>query len=557
VNNRGNKRALIQFNSAAPGNEPTSPQHAGNGFLMRQGFSVVWSGWIPGLPATNNALRIDVPAAIAGPTPIKQVVWDEFLFNTNDATKAALTFPAANTDKGTAKLLVRERNDDPGTPVPAEQWEFVGNSAVRLLPAGTPFKIGAIYQLTYEAADPRVSGIAFAATRDLIAFLRHELADEAGTPNPLATAGRVPINRALAHGTSQSGRFLRDFVYRGFNEDEANRIVFEGMNPHIGTSRVFLNHRFAQPNRMTPIGHGFMFFPDTSFPFAYETQADPFSGTRDGILARCSERGNCPKIIHTTSATEYWQSGASLITTDPAGERDGTPPENVRIYHFASTQHVGGATMPKGVCALPPNPVDYRPLLRGVAFALDRWVKDGARPPASRYPRLADGTLVDAEEFSLKLPGMSGPVAPAPRPRFDYGTDFARGILAAGLPKPLPDSYRVRVPKVDADGNEIAGVRLAEVTVPLGTATGWAVRAQDAGAAGALCYLDGSFVPFGKSRAEREANNDARLSLAERYGSKEEYAGKVREAAVALQKDGYILEEDVDRAVAKANAVQW
>ena len=350
VNNRGNKRALIQFNSAPPSNDPGTPAQAGNGFLMRQGYSVVWSGWIPGLPAADNALRIEVPAATAS-GPIEQTVWDELLFNDTTTQEARLSF-RPTTPEG-ATLLVRERNADQPTTVPADQWEFAGPQSIRLKPAGTAFRIGAIYQLVYRAANPPVSGIGFAATRDLVSFLRHEAADEAGTANPLALGAKPAIGRTLAHGTSQSGRYLRDFVYRGFNEDEGNRIVFEGINPHVATARMFLNQRFAQPNRMVHLGHGFMFYPDVSFPFAYETQTDPFTGTRDGILARCGARGNCPKIIHTTTGTEYWQSGQSLVTTDALGRADGAAPENVRIYHFAGTHHVGTqATMPKGVCEI-------------------------------------------------------------------------------------------------------------------------------------------------------------------------------------------------------------
>ncbi len=376
VNNRGNKRALLQFNSAAFTNDPATPEHAGTGFLMRQGFTVVWSGWIPGLPAADNLLRIEVPNA-AGLT---ETVWDEFLFNNKTTTQARLTFKATSTDAGQARLLVRERNADEPAVVPAGQWEFVDARTIRLLPAGTPFRIGAIYQLTYQAADPPVAGIGFAATRDLISFLRHDGADARGTPNPLASAGRLSVARALAHGTSQSGRYLRDFVYRGFNEDESNRIVFDGMNAHVGTGRMFLNHRFAQPNRMTHIAHGFMFYPDVSFPFAYETQTDPFTGKSDGILARCTARGNCPKVIHTVTATEYWQSGQSLITTDAASRRDGTPPDNVRIYHLAGTHHIGaGATMPKGVCRRPQAAIPASPT--------KRWSRWPLRPPRSPVSR--------------------------------------------------------------------------------------------------------------------------------------------------------------------------
>jgi hypothetical protein len=547
VNNRGNKRALIQFNDAPSRNDPRTAEDAGNGFLMRNGFTVVWSGWIPDLPNTNNNLRITVPVA-AGVTGR---VWDEFLFNNNTTMQGKLSFKPARTSN--ASLLMRERNVDQPVAVPAGQWEFVDATTVRLLPAGTPFKIGVIYQLVYDAIDPPVSGIGFAATRDLVSFLRHDTA-----ANPLVANGRSPITRALAHGTSQSGRYLRDFVYRGFNEDEGNRQVFDGINPHVSTARLFLNQRFGQPNRMSGTGHGFLFYPDTTFPFAYEIEADPFTGRRDSILARCSARNNCPKVVHTISATEYWESGQSLITTDPAGRRDAVLPDNVRVYHIASTQHVEIATMAKGVCAVPYNPVDRRPVLRAVLMGLDKWVKDNTAPPSSRYPRIADGSLVPMAAFGFAVPGMSLPAhGPNPKLRLDYGSDFVEGIVTKVLPVPTGDAYGVLVPKVDSDGNEIGGVRLPEISVPMGTATGWAVRAANAGGGGELCYLDGSFQPLAKTKADRQAKSDPRPSIEERYSSKDDYLAKLRQAAEGLQRDGYILAEDVSRIVDRRAAAAW
>ena len=441
--------------------------------------------------------------------------------------------------------------------MPADQWEFVDPNTIRLLPAGTTFKIGPIYQLVYRAADPPVSGIGFAATRDLVAFLRHQSVDDAGAANPLAAGGRPALTRALAHGTSQSGRYLRDFVYRGFNEDESNRIVFAGINPHVATARLFLNFRFGQPNRMIHIGHGFMFYPDTSFPFAYQTETDPFTGERDGILARCTTRGNCPKIIHTNTGTEYWQSGQSLITTDPAGDHDASLPDTVRVYHFTGTQHVGAATMPKGVCAMPYNTLDYSPLLRNVLVKLDRWVKDDVAPSPSRYPRIADANLVETTAPRATIPGFTMARGPNARLRLDYGPDYAKGILGNVLPATLDGRYRVLVPKVDADGNETAGLRLPNVAVPTGTSTGWSVRGPDAGGAGELCYLDGSFLPFARTKAERDATGDGRLSLAERYRDTADYIAQIAQASADLERDGYLLPEDVKRVTDRSAAVTW
>jgi hypothetical protein len=557
ANNRGNKAALGRFNNAPRSNDPTTAEHAGNGFLMRQGFTMVWNGWMPGLRAENNLLRIDIPNA-TGAGPIEQMVWDEFLFNDTKTMQGRLTYRATTTEKSQAKLIVRERNGDTPSTVPYDQWEFVDARTIRLLPAGTPFRIGTIYQLVYKAANPPVNGIGFAATRDLIAFLRYAAADDAGTPNPLAAEGRPGITRTLAHGNSQTGRYLRDFLYSGFNEDESGKIVFDGALPNVAAGRIYLNYRFSQPNRIVPAAHGFMLFPGATFPFAYETQTDPFTGKSDGTFARCAARGNCPKLIHTVSSTEYWQGAQSLITTDPLGRSDGTPPENVRIYHFAGTQHGGieGSPGMQGVCAMPSNRTDYRPFLRAALVNLDRWVKDGVAPPASRYPRIGDGTLVETLTLAA-IPGFTPAHGPSPRPRIDFGPDFDKGIVGKTLPVALADGYRVLVPKVDADGNEVAGLRLPDITVPAGTAAGWNVRAPNAGAAGELCYLEGSRVPFAKTKAEREAKNDPRPSLEERYKDHADYVDRVRQAASALQRDGYVLAEDVPRIVERAAALTW
>jgi hypothetical protein len=553
ANNRGGKSVLARFNSGTRSNDPSTAEHAGDGFLMRQGLTVVWNGWMPGIAAENNLLRIEVPSAPG----LEQTVWDEFLSNDNTTKTGRLTYRATTTDKGQATLLVRDRNGDEPAVVAPAQWEFVDARTIRLLPEGTPFRVGAIYQLTYRAANPPVNGIGFASTRDFISFLRTAATDDNGTANPLAPAGRPAISRALAYGNSQTARYLRDLIYNGFNEDEANRIVFDGTHTNVAGGRTFLNYRFGQPNRIVPAGHGFMFFPGGTFPFAYETQTDPFTGKSDGNFARCQARGNCPKLINTLSSTEYWQAGQSLLTTDPLGRSDGIPPENVRIYHFSGTQHGGiEGSLSAGVCAMPSNRTDYRPFLRAFLIALDRWVKDGTAPPSNRYPHISDGTLIETVALG-PVPGLTAAKGPSARPRMDYGPDFDKGMLGQGLPVTRKESYRVLVPSLDADGNELGGLRLPAISVPTGTAAGWNVRAAGSGAAGELCYLEGSFVAFAKTKAEREANGDPRPSLQERYRDGADYAERVRQAASTLEREGYLLPEDVKRIVDKATATTW
>jgi len=558
LSNRGNKGILPRFNDAAGSNDPTTAQHAGNGFLMQQGYTLLWNGWMSGIGPANNALTITLPIATNADGPIVETVWDELLFNEAEVKQARLTYKATSTDKSQAKLLVRARNTDEPTVIPADKWEFVDAQTVRLLPAGTAFKIGDIYQLIYKASNPPVTGIGFAATRDIVSFARYAAADDAGTPNPLAAGGRPALNRTISQGNSQSGRYLRDFIYSGFNEDETNRIVFDGSIPTVASGRTFLNYRFSQVGRINPAGHGFMFFPGSEFPFAYENQTDPFTGKSDGILARCTASKTCPKIVHLNSGTEFWQAGQSLVTTDPLGQRDTTPPDNVRIWSMTSIAHQGvNPAMPKGVCAMPYNLTDYRPLMRAALVSLDRWVKDGKEPPASRYPRIADGTLVPSAKFNTAIPGFAAAKGANPKPRLDFGPDIDKGIIGKALPVALKDEYRVLVPSVDADGNETAGLRLPDITVPTGTAMGWSVRSEMGGGTGELCYLDGAFLPFAKTKAEREAKNDPRPSLAERYRDNADYAERVKQAATALEHDGYLLPEDVKRIVARAATLTW
>lgn len=554
VNNRGNKRIIHLLNDVPANNALDTPESAGDGFLMRQGFSVVWSGWIPGMAGTPDILRLEVPNA----SGIEQPVWDEFLFNDSQQREARLSFAASSLDKSKAQLTVRDRNDDTPSTIQRDTWGFLDVGAITLLPRGTPFRAGALYQFSYRAKNPPVAGIGYAATRDWIGFLRYQQRDGAGTANPLGPDGRHKIAVALAHGTSQSGRFLRDMLYHGFNETEDLRIVFEGINPHIASARLFLNYRFAQPNRIYSIGYGSLGYPDAAFPFAYEKLRDPMSRREDGLLERCRKTDTCPKILHTVTSTEYWQGAHSLNTTDPIGEKDIALPDNVRIYHFAGTQHVITPTMPKGVCAVPANgapnvAVDPRPAMRALMLALDRWAKDKTPPPASVYPRIADGTLVAAS--ALKWPALAGfaaPRSPNPMAQFDYGSKFADGIIDTVPPAPHAFRYTVLVPAIDADGNELAGLRLPEQAVPAATTTGWSLRSAEGGAAGELCYLDGIALPFARTAAEREAAMDPRPSLAERYHDKSTFISRVRSAAQELQRRGFYLEEDIEKTVDRA-----
>ncbi len=537
VTNRGRKLLFAWLHDAtgvpaAALNDPLRAAHIGNAFTLRQGYTLVWSGWDPEAPAANGGMRIRVPTATDGDTPIVRTIRDEFVFGTRlpaAAPTAPLSYEAASLDQAQARLTVRARESDAPVEVPAAEWEFRGPRAIALLPDGTPFKPGFIYDFRYVAKDPKVLGIGFAATRDLVSFLRHETADAAGTANPVM-AGPKGVRAVLALGISQAGRYLREHVERGFNRDEAGRRVFDGVLSHIaGAGKMFMNAEFAQPGR-TSTQHEDHSFPEVTPPFT--------------VL-----RGDAsdPRLMEVNSSTEYWQKGASLLHTDAAGRADVAPPENARVYLIAGTQHAGraGAPTDAGNCRLPRNPHSATPALRALLVALDSWVTDGTRPPRNRIPQLRDGTLVEAARLGFPaVPGMEAP-------------------RAANRPAPLEDwverkhdtarAYGVLVVKVDADGNEMAGVRLPDVAAALGTHTGWNLyRAPEL--AGELCDRDGTFVPFAVTKAQREAAKDPRLSLEERYRTRAGWISYVKAVVYDLLRERLLLKEDGDHFVTAAEA---
>ena len=540
VTNRGRKLLFAWLHdadeaSALMVSDPSRPEHAGNGFAFRLGYTLVWSGWDAEAPATDVAMRIRVPVATAGAAPIVRPIRDEFVFGTRlpaASPTAPLSYEAATLEQARARLTVRARQGDPPVEIPAAQWTFKGPRAIALAPEGTPFKPGFIYDFHYTAKDPKVLGIGFAATRDLLAFLRYEATDRAGTPNPVTLGPDVTgIRATLALGISQAGRYLREHIERGFNRDEAGRRVFDGVLSHIaGAGKIFLNVEFGQPYR-TSTQHEDHFFPEV---------APPFSVLRGD--------NTDPKLMQVNTSTEYWQKGASLLHTDPLGKNDAVLPDGERIYLIAGTQHAGRAHTPDdpGNCRLARNPHSAAPALRALLVALDAWVVDGVRPPRNRIPLLRDGTLVDAAK--LGFPAIPGVEAPRAANRIGPFGDWVE-------PKPDPaKAYVTLVTKVDADGNEMTGVRLPGVAAPLGTHTGWNFyRAPEL--AGELCDRDGTFVPFAVTKAEREAAKDPRLSLEERYKDRKGWLGYLRAVVYDLARERLLLKEDADRIVDAADLV--
>lgn len=574
VNNRGNKLALRFFNSAPGGNDPKTEKDAGNGFLMRKGFTVVWCGWIGELLPGNDRMLLQAPVATDNGKPITGIVRYEMV---SDKETDAMPLSRrdghgsyAPTKNGEAEgvLTWRLHPKAKPVPIPREQWSLERMPIAKVekgVPGTLPqiklklsggFRPGYIYELVCEAEGPIVQGLGFAAVRDLVSFLRHD-----GTKkNPLsATKGKSAINKAYAFGVSQSGRFLRHMLYQNFIIDEKDRKVFDGLMPHVaGGGLGFFNHRFAQPTRHNA-QHEEHWYPADVFPFTYYTQTDPFSKRVDGILKRYHDEGRIdthPLIMHTQTSAEYWHRSGSLVHTDPLGTKDflnAGEVDEVRIYTFGGTQH-GPASWPpsKGIADNLANPADYSPFLRALLIAMDERCTDRTAPPASVHPNIVNKTLVDWRQDSTGFPAIPGVRYPEviQQPSATYfGPQFLTKSLITIDPPQLKGDYVVLVPKCAKDGNEIGTLLLPEVFVPLATYTGWNLRHRSVGAEGMLASLQGSYIPFPKTEKERKATGDPRMSVEERYGSFKEYRDEFEQSCAYLAGAGYLLQEDVERMV--------
>lgn len=514
VSNRGGKGLLGRFNGAPRSADPSAPAEFGDGFLMREGYTLVWVGWEFDVAV---GLRVDAPAAAlpsrqpVAPISVRFIV-DAKATETTLGRDAPL-YPPANPAEPAATLTVRDRFWDRSTPVARERWRFVpGDGAPRLSLDGG-FEPGRLYEVTYTAAGARVAGVGLAAIRDAASAFLYR--------SDLPVRGRL----AYVVGFSQSGRFLRQFLYDGFNIDERDRRVFDVVWPHIaGAARGSFNERFAMPTSLSP-------YTGTRFPFA-----------DSGLLANYRPDQQ-PKIVQTNTSVEYWGLGraAALTHTTPDGVADLVLPDNVRNYLLAGTQH-GEAPMPpsKTNGQQMNNPTPQAHVMRALLRAIHRWASDGVPPPESRYPRLGGGTLTTAAGVRFPaIPGVRDPKSVA-----------GPGQLTAAGSAPLP----FLVPQVDADGNEIAGIRVPEQSVPLATTTGWNFRSEAIGNPGDIYSLLGSYLPFPVTKAERISRQDPRVSIEERYQGRDDYLKRVRSAALDLVRGRYLLQEDVEAVVERASA---
>ncbi|WP_460965279.1 alpha/beta hydrolase domain-containing protein [Spirosoma litoris] len=563
VNNRGGK-LFGGFNKSSGGNDPSTAAQAGDAFLMNRGYSIVWNGWDPSANPTNNNLTINVPIAKnADDSPITGPSYEYIVYDNATSTNYTLAYPAATVNKSQATLTVRNHLQDTPTVIPADGWEYVNERTIRLLPAGTPFRQSAIYEFAYTASNPIVAGIGLAATRDFVSFLRYATSDNFGTPNPLAN----DIKFTFSFAVSQPARYLNDFQTLGFNADETGKRVLDGIENWLGGgSGIGLNVRFAQPSR-TERNRQNHLYPEAIFPFAYPIMTDPFTGKTAGRMAACLSSNTCPKVFEVNSANEYWVKAASLLHTDPKGN-DLPDPENVRFFLVAGAQHGTGNATSRGMCQQFQNPTNADPVLRALFMALDDWVTKGIEPPKSAVPRKSAGNAIVA----IPQPGLQTGVVPqeklgwptipgvtytgliTTRYQLDFGPTFNQGALT-NYPPAIANrpTYVNFVSKVDHDGNEIAGIRLPIVAVPTATTTGWALRSTDFGQ-NEGCEGAGQFIPFKKTKAERIASNDPRLSVEERYRTHDNYVKAITKSVNELVTQRMLLPDDAKDYIKNAEA---
>jgi hypothetical protein len=559
VTNRGNLLSLWTFNEGQRTNDPQTSEHAGNGYLMRQGYTLLWSGWNGDVVDDGtDRLLIGLPIAQQDGRPVQGKIHLEI--SVDEAAPSwtfgwspwgvADAYPTVDIDDPSATLTKRRTRGDEAIPVPRDRWRFARHQDDDVVPDPRSLYVegglqpGWLYDLTYTAEGPRIAGLGMAAIRDLVSFLRYEPADHQGQPNPLINR----LDHAYLFGISQSGRLVHHFIYDGFNTDSQGRRVFDGAIAHVaGSGRGQFNQRFGLATLYSS-QHRDRLSGSEAFPFATVTQRDPVTGQEGHILEHARRSGHVPKLFFVQSSTEYWSRAASLLHTDVQGQMDLPIDPDVRIYLISGSGHLGAQPPTPGIGKTPRNPLRHRPpVLRALLVAMDRWVSEDRQPPASRYPRIDDGTLVSFEQFREAFPAIPGINSPQDcyQPlRLDFGPRWHSQGIADTVPPTVTGTYQALVPMVDQDGNELAGIRLPEVAVPLATFTGWSLRAEPYGATGMLAGLDGSYLEFPWTDQQRQSSADPRRSVMQRYPTQAQYLHGVTQQALKLHQDGYLLADD-------------
>jgi hypothetical protein len=561
VSNRGG-RGIVSLASGREG-------EVGDGFLMRQGYTVAWVGWEFDLSSQGEHLRLSAPAAHdAGGKEIHGLARTDFtpsekrddmpLGHILLGADGGSSYPVDDPASPQNVLTVRNTPADQRQTIPRTEWSFAHVVQGQLtanphyVHLNSGFVPGKIYELVYAVKNPAVAGVGPAAVRDFLSYLKYD---------PQATA---PVKRVYAVGISQSGRFLRHFLYQDFNADEKGRQVMDGVIAHVaGAGRGSFNHRFAQPSRdAQPMSS--IFYPTDLFPFTDLAETDPETGDKAGLLDAATKSGTAPKIFYTNTSYEYWGRAAALIHTTANGAKDAPLAANTRVYFLAGLEHFSVPLPPqKRMPGNPdsttqqkhnPNPIQW--YWRALITDLDQWVRNGTAPPESSYPRLADGTLTPLDRYKFPhIPGVNTPHEESLAYRLDFGPQWKQGIVAnepARVGKPFPGF----VPQADSDGNDLGGVRLPELQVPLATYTGWNLRDPSIGAPEQRASFLGSWIPLPRTADEREKAGDPRRSIAERYASRDEYMGKFEQAAKKLVEQRFLLQEDLP-AIVERGRQEW
>ncbi|MEM6531019.1 MAG: alpha/beta hydrolase domain-containing protein [Myxococcota bacterium] len=551
IPNRGGKALLRMLQGATPSLDPTEAAHFGDRFLLDRGFTVAWLGWqfdvrneagllglrAPRVPGVTGLVRSDFIV------PDKRTV--QPLGHVIAGRIGGTEYPVADPSHPRTELTVRDAPLSDRTLIDRERWDWVRNDEeITALSFPDGFEPGRIYELIYEARDPVVVGTGLLAVRDFADYVKN------------AQGALLKADHVIAFGHSQSGRFLRHFLFQGFNRSETGGRALDGVYANAaGAGRGSFNHRFAQPSRDAQPMEA-LFYPTDLFPFTDLPTRNPFTRATNGL-----QSGElAPMVVYGNTSYEYWGRAGSLIHTTPDGRSDAPLPDHVRIYHFAGLQHFQRGFPPekmevphiRGRSVMNPNPVRWS--LRATLVGLHRWVTGSGSPPPSVYPRIDNGTLIPVARALAsfpKIPGVTPPKDAHLAYNVAYGTQWQKGIITEHPPK-VGRAYTTLVPAVDADGNDLAGIRIPQLEVPLATYTPWNLRDPSIGAEDQRVSFLGSFFPFAASANPA----DPRPSIAERYSSQAAYLGAYAIAALELVRQGYLLPEDLP-SVLERGVAEW
>jgi hypothetical protein len=574
VTNRGNKTIMGAMNGAW-GNT----LRPGTGFLMKQGYSILWSGWNWDVRDSHGWIQIDLPVASENGQPFEQFIAAEMVNTTGTEPTQAMELSWTNTrtyppidyeDNSQATLSERSTPRGPRKVIPRDQWAFVslgspeegGPSGVSLKPG---FKPGHIYELIYKVRNPPIIGLGLAAVRDALSFFHFETSDRTGTLNPLSIPGedqtpKPDVEKAYIYGSSQSGRFIAHMLWQGFHVDESNRMVFEGARIHIaGGGKGSFNHRFAQTSQHMSDLEG-IYMPSDHPPFNYLPEAVAESGGANDLFSEAKRLKRIPHVMVTNNEFEYWSRSASLVHTTLDGKSDAPLHKNVRLYVFNGAGHRAAFKAHQGVCEHPLNRLDVHASNRALLVALNRWVSEGVEPPASQYPRIATGELISATKHKSifpDIPGMHHPGRSFQPPRIDYGSRFFEDGIMTKVPPGLGKPYVTLVPACNSDGNSVGGISLPEVQAPLGTYQGWNPRNKQFGNPDYMVRFEGSFWIFPRTEEERLASGDPRRSIKQRYSTREKYIAQLSDACTQQVRQGLLLKEACEGYLDLAGGLAW